>query len=119
MTYDAQQRRRTVSPPFFAEALLLNLFMKTFTRRHRSRSRIAGLVSAELATLCALGVLPALPIGYAGSRLIAHRLYGVGVADPWVIIGATGIVAMAALAAATVPLRRVTQIDPAVALRRD
>jgi predicted permease len=83
------------------------------------RARIAGLVIAELATLCALGVLPALPIAYVGSRLIAHRLYGVGVADPWVIIGATGVVAMAALAAATVPLRRVTQIDPAVALRLD
>ena len=73
----------------------------------------------ELATLCALGVLPALPIAYVGSRLIAHRLYGIGVADPWVITGAAGVVAMAALAAAAVPLRRVTQIDPVVALRRD
>jgi predicted permease len=83
------------------------------------RARIAGLVIGELATLCALGVLPALPIAYVGSRLIANRLYGIGVADPWVIAIAAGVVAMAALAAAAVPLRRVTQIDPAVALRRD
>ena len=46
------------------------------------RVRIAGLVIGELATLCALGVLPALPIAYVGSRLIAHRLHGIGVADP-------------------------------------
>ena len=68
------------------------------------RVRIAGLVIGELATLCAL-TLPALPIAYVGSRLIAHRLHGIGVADPWVIAGAAGVVAMAALAAA-VPLRR-------------
>ena len=55
MTYDAQQRRRTVSPPFFAEALLLNLFMKTFTRA-RVVPIIAANVSCEI-----FGIVPVAP----------------------------------------------------------
>ncbi len=81
------------------------------------RARIAGLVIREVATLCALGLLPALPIAYVGSRLIAHRLHGIGAADPWATAGAVGAVVLAAAVAAAVPLRRVTQIDPAEALR--
>jgi predicted permease len=81
------------------------------------RARIAGLVLREVATLCALGLLPALPIAYVGSRLVAHRLHGIGAADPWVTAGAVGVVVLAAAVAAAVPLRRVTRIDPAEALR--
>lgn len=101
----------------------------TVTRRTRElglrlalgapRARIAGLVIREVATLCALGLLPALPIAYFGSRLIAHRLHGIGAADPWAIAGTVGVVALSAAVAAAVPLRRVTRIDPAEALRGD
>jgi ABC-type antimicrobial peptide transport system permease subunit len=81
------------------------------------RARVAGLVLREVATLCALGLLPAVPIAYVGGRLMAHRLHGIDAADPWVTVGAVGVVALAATAAAAVPLRRVTRIDPAEVLR--
>ena len=81
------------------------------------RHRVAGLVLREVATLCGLGLLAALPLALVASRLVVHRLPGVAPADPWVFGGAAVVLLASAGAAAAWPLRRVVRIDPAEALR--
>jgi predicted permease len=83
------------------------------------RRRVAAVVVREVAALCAVGLVVAMPFAAAGSQLIAHRLYGVASVDPLAAGGAVGILLMAVAAAAAVPLRRVLRMDPAEVLRRD
>jgi len=68
-----------------------------------------GLVSIGLAIggLAAIGV----------TRVIASRLFGVGVADPATLALATVLVAAGAALAAALPARRAARVDPMVALR--
>jgi putative ABC transport system permease protein len=62
-----------------------------------------------------------LTIGLAGGALIARLsssiLFGVSAADPVTYSAVTAVLAFVALAAAYVPVRRATRIDPIVALR--
>ena len=51
------------------------------------------------------------------ARFLASFLYGVGVADPLSLAGATAILLTAGLLAALVPAWRASRIDPAVVLR--
>jgi putative ABC transport system permease protein len=61
----------------------------------------------------AAGLLALLPL----SRLFRSYLYEVSAADPPSLAAAVGILAAAAIAAAYVPARRATAIDPVTALR--
>ena len=63
----------------------------------------------------ALGLLAALAAG----RVIATRLYGVTASDGATLAAATALLTAVAVAAAMVPARRATRIDPTIALRCD
>ena len=63
----------------------------------------------------AIGIGAALAVGQAVSGL----LFGVRPADPLVIGAASGLLSIAALAAASVPVRRATAVDPVSALKQD
>jgi putative ABC transport system permease protein len=48
---------------------------------------------------------------------VASRLYGLKAADPAILVAATVILVAVALAAAFVPARRASRVDPIRALR--
>jgi ABC-type antimicrobial peptide transport system permease subunit len=62
-----------------------------------------------------LGALPAIGVTY----LLSSLLVGVSVADPVVLPGAGLLLLVATVAAAWIPARRATHVDPIVALRNN
>jgi len=61
------------------------------------------------------GILIALVV----TRLLGALLYGVGASDPRTFVSVVALLALVALAAAWVPARRATRVDPMVALRAE
>jgi ABC-type antimicrobial peptide transport system permease subunit len=82
-------------------------------------SRIRWLFVRELAVIAIGGIAVALPLAWWLSRYVAAQLYGVGPFDPAAVGAATGLLALAALAAALVPSARAARLDPTIALRQD
>ena len=70
-----------------------------------------GLIAASVG-LC-IGVLVAVPT----TRMLTGFLYGVGPADPLTVAAAIALLTMVALTASFLPARRISRIDPVVALR--
>jgi ABC-type antimicrobial peptide transport system permease subunit len=63
----------------------------------------------------AIGLVAAVP----ASRYIRSQLYGVKPTDPTTLIGVIAVLVLASLAAAYLPARRATRVDPVIALRSD
>jgi predicted permease len=83
----------------------------------RSR-RIIAMILRETVRLVVAGLLVGGALAYAGSRLIASRLYGVAPEDPFTLTLATGVLLFVALVAAYLPARRASRLDPMAALRQ-
>jgi ABC-type antimicrobial peptide transport system permease subunit len=62
-----------------------------------------------------LGALAALWL----SRLLATMLYQVEATSPTAFLGGTGIIALTALAAGSVPALRAARLQPVLAMRED
>ncbi len=81
------------------------------------RKGIATLVLRSGATLaligCGLGVIAALAV----SRMIASFLFEVSATDPIIYLVCIGIMMITAVVASVLPAKRVTSVDPVVALR--
>ncbi len=82
-----------------------------------NRSNVLRLVMAQGMKLALSGVVLGLALAWGLTRLIASLLYGVKAGDPTTFGLVAAILAAVALAAAYVPARRATTIDPLVALR--
>jgi predicted permease len=86
---------------------------------------VLGLVMREGAVLVAIGTALGLAGAWAGSRGLAAMNHTVGTVtstrpdDPFVIVGATALLAVMALLACYLPARQTTRIDPALALRQE
>jgi predicted permease len=65
----------------------------------------------------ALGLLIGLGASLAASRLFARFLFGLSAMDAMTFVGASALLALAALAACWIPARRATRVDPLIALR--
>src|SRR6266704_786886 len=84
-----------------------------------SLGSVRGLVLREAMTLAAIGLAIGIPAALAAGRLARSLLYGVEPGDPR-LVGAAGLLLMGVmLAAAYLPARRATKVDPVVALRSE
>ena len=84
-----------------------------------SASRTLRLVSGQGAVLVLVGLGLGLAGGVAVMRLIQSLLYGVSPLDPGTWVLATIALAVVGLAAALVPARRATRVNPLVALQAE
>jgi predicted permease len=79
--------------------------------------QVRRLVVREVAVMIGIGMAAGLGAALAASRLIESVLFETKPADPLVYTAAAGILGLIALAAAYVPARRATGVDPMIALR--
>jgi predicted permease len=81
--------------------------------------QVVRLVLGQGLAIAIIGI--ALGIGGAVglSRLVASLLYGVSPSDPMTYGAVAGVIAVVAVAACLVPMRRATRVDPLEAIRAD
>jgi len=81
-------------------------------------SQVQGMVLREALALVFAGVLIGLPLSIAFARFMGDLLYGVRPWDPGALFIAAGLMAIVAAAAAWIPARRASRIDPLAVLRQ-
>jgi ABC-type antimicrobial peptide transport system permease subunit len=80
-------------------------------------AHVRGLVIREVAIMLAIGTMAGFASAAGAGLLIRSQLYGLPYWDPSVYLSAAGILWIIALAAAYIPAKRATNVDPMVALR--
>ena len=80
-------------------------------------NRVLWMVLNESMWLLGIGVVLGVPATLAATRLVQAQLFGLSPSDPVTLAVAVMIIAMVTLAAAYLPARRATGVDPIVALR--
>jgi predicted permease len=81
------------------------------------RGAVLRMVLRQGMTLVLLGVGLGLALSFAGTRVIASRLFDVTPTDLLTFVGVPLLLLIVALLACFVPARRATRVDPLVALR--
>jgi len=76
-----------------------------------------GLILRRGLVLAVVGLGVGLVIALAGSRVLAHLLFGIGTTDPLTYIAASVAIVTVALGASYIPARRASGVEPMVALR--
>jgi putative ABC transport system permease protein len=82
-----------------------------------NRATMLRAVLREAMTLAGFGVVIGLGLAYGLTRLLASLLFGVKASDPYAFAIVAVVLTIVAAAAALIPARRATTIDPAIALR--
>ncbi|HTD60279.1 MAG TPA: FtsX-like permease family protein, partial [Gemmatimonadaceae bacterium] len=80
--------------------------------------RVISMILRETLGLVGAGLTLGGGLAYVASRLIDSRLYGVAPQDPLTLALATGLLLLVALAAAYLPARGASKLDPIAALRQ-
>jgi predicted permease len=80
--------------------------------------QVEGMVLREALALVAVGVSIGLPLSIAFARFMGDLLYGIRPWDPSALLGAAGLMAIVGAAAAWLPARRASRIDPTAVLRQ-
>jgi len=83
----------------------------------RSRDVVWYVLRGCLAMVAA-GVVLGAPLTFAGSKVVAALLFGVGAHDPVLLVAAALVLTGAAMAASAIPAARAARIDPLRALRQ-
>ena len=83
------------------------------------RGNVVWLVIREAMGHTAIGAIAGILAVVASSKLIASLLYGVKPNDPAMMFGAVAVLALVCAAAAWLPARRASLLDPMVALREE
>jgi predicted permease len=81
--------------------------------------QVLWMVLRHALLLVLLGVAIGIPVAAAGSRILAHVLFGVRVGDPTTLATAVLGIALSAAVAAVIPGFRASRIDPMVTLRHE
>jgi predicted permease len=81
-------------------------------------ARVVAMILRETIGLVVAGLALGAALTFAASRVIGSRLYGVTPDDPLTLVLATMLLVSVALAAAYVPARRASRLDPMAALRQ-
>ena len=84
-----------------------------------ARTQVIGMVMRDTLRMVLIGVLVGIPVSLAASRWIASFLYGIKAQDPVTYAAIAALVIAAGLAAAYIPSRRASRVDPMVVLRYD
>src|SRR5262245_56984842 len=84
-----------------------------------TRERVMAMVLLQSLSLVGAGILIGLPATLAATRLVANRLFGVGVTDPTTVVAAVLLMTTLAALAGLLPARRASRVDPMVALRSE
>jgi predicted permease len=79
--------------------------------------KVGRMILNDVSRLVGMGVLLGLPLAYGLSRLVNSMLYGVKAFEFLTVGSALLVMVFVALAAAYLPARRATHVDPLVALR--
>ena len=82
-----------------------------------SAPQVRRMVVREVVLIIAVGLAVGMAAAAAAGRLIQSVLFETTPADPWVFVSAAVVLGIIALAAAYVPVRRATGVDPMIALR--
>ena len=80
---------------------------------------VLRMVLRQGALLVVGGMLVGLAGALALTRAMGSLLYRIGATDPATFAGMTGLLAAVALAAAYLPARRATRVDPVAAVREE
>jgi predicted permease len=78
---------------------------------------VVWMVTREACIMLAVGAAIGIPMGIIATRLFKSMLFGVSKADPVSIAAAIATLIAISIAAAIIPARRATKVDPMVALR--
>jgi predicted permease len=78
---------------------------------------VGRMILTEMSWLLLVGVVIGLPLTYGLGKLLNSMLYGVKAFEPSTVGISLVLMAVVALAAAYIPARRATRVDPLVALR--
>jgi predicted permease len=84
-----------------------------------ARTQVIGMVMRDTLKMVLVGVLVGIPLSLAASRWIASFLFEIKAQDPLTYVAIAGLVVAAGFAAAYVPSRRASRVDPMVVLRYD
>lgn len=81
------------------------------------RMDVLWMVAREACFMLAVGIAVGIPIGIAATSTFKAMLFNVSKADPLAIATAIGTLIAISVAAAVIPARRASRVDPMVALR--
>ena len=84
-----------------------------------TRGAVLRQVMRESMRLTAVGIALGLALALGAGQVLSSLLYGVSPADPWVLLGASSLLALAAIAAAWLPASRALRVQPSAALRHE
>jgi putative ABC transport system permease protein len=83
------------------------------------RGGVLRMVVQEAGTLAGLGVLIGVVLAFFVTRVMSSLLYGISATDPLTFVGISLGLVVISLAAAYLPGRKATRVDPIVALRAE
>ncbi len=84
-----------------------------------AQPQVIGMVMRDTLRMVLVGVVVGIPASLAASRWIASFLYGLKAQDPITYVAIAALVVVAGFAAAFVPSRRASRVDPMTVLRYD
>ena len=83
------------------------------------KSSVVGMILRETGVMIAIGVLLGLVFTFAGTRLVASKLFGLSALDPLTLSAAILILSLVALVAGYIPAARASRVNPTTALRHE